>query len=93
MGRKVEVDIDSLFEILGTLEDGGYSIPTLVFDIIGDCNLGDIDSYAKTVAAAEVDQDACKRDLEAMLKPWLGAKAIADMRAIRVKNVEESKEG
>ena len=72
MGRIIKVDIDDLFEILGTLEDGGYSIPTIVFDIIDDCNLDDIARYAS--------HDNTKSLLEDMLEGYLGMKAIAAMR-------------
>jgi len=75
MGRIIRVDIDHLFDILGTLEDGGYSIPELVFEIIEDCNLIDIDEYVKKTA-----YDSTNRELEGMLQAHLGRKAIAAMR-------------
>ena len=58
MGRIIKVDIDDLFEILGTLEDGGYSIPTIVFDIIDELNdYGcDLDVFDPWIEEKDVDQ-------------------------------------
>lgn len=93
MGQKIEIDIDDLFKILSTLEDGGHPIPMMVFDMIGDCNLDDIDKYAIKVSLqdnfGEADYTAIKSDLEEILKGWLGKKAIAEMKGKREKKEKE----
>lgn len=84
MGRKIEIDIDDLFDILSTLEDGGHSIPMMVFDMIGDCNLNDIAKYAQTIMAQKgfikSDYDNYKCALEGIFKAWLGKKAIEKLK-------------
>ena len=45
MGRKIEVDIEKLFEVVACVQEGRDAtddIPNVIFDMIGDCKLADI---------------------------------------------------
>lgn len=80
MGRKIKVDIDNLFAILGALKDGGYSIPHDVFSIIGNCNLKDIDTFAKIQGA---DYGYVKEELIGMFKGYVADEIIRKERELK----------
>ena len=74
MGRKIEVDIDDLFDLLMNLIDGEYSTYD-IFEIIEDCTIKDIDQYAKKSDF----YDEVKRDLIGIFKGYTGEKVVSKM--------------